>query len=373
MRLRLTWVVMLLLAAATVVGMGNMVVRVRHPAVAGLWYPSDPAELYAAVRQYMDDAGTQPRERLLVAGVVPDAGYAFSGAVAGHFHKLLQTGQYDRVIVMTPSHRATFRGCSVPSVQIYRTPLGDIWLDGPTIRQLIRSPLIVPRSVQYRDEAPSQGRVHEFEHGVEVQLPFLQVQLGEHKLIPLVVGDMKNLSGKIDHPAIESVAKALRGVMDDRTLLVVSTTFTQHGYEHGYMPFTSDVEKNINALDARAFDHLMNLDYGGFMGYLEETGNYMTGWVPMAILIKTLKPSVRGVLLDYDTSRSKATDPSRSSSVSYGALAFFDMNAPPAEQRPVRTLFSNPAGEPDPAVGQADPEPVPGDEPPPDPEPGAAE
>ena len=57
-----------------------------------------------------------------------------------------------------------------------------------------------------------------FEHAIEVQLPFLQYQLQEFKLVPLVVG----------HCPPGAVAEVLERLMDDQTLLVVSTDLSHY-------------------------------------------------------------------------------------------------------------------------------------------------
>ena len=41
----------------------------------------------------------------------------------------------------------------------------------------------------------------------------------------------------------DKVADAIRPLMDDKTLVVVSSDFTHYGEGYGYVPFKKDIEK----------------------------------------------------------------------------------------------------------------------------------
>jgi len=96
---------------------------VREPAVAGLFYPKDPAELSRMIDRLLAAAPIEPVGDLK-AIVCPHAGYEFSGPVAAYSFKNLIGRRYDTVIILAPSHYALFDGASVPAVDAYRTPLG---------------------------------------------------------------------------------------------------------------------------------------------------------------------------------------------------------------------------------------------------------
>lgn len=156
-----------------------MSTQVREPAVAGMFYPSEPEALSAQVQQFV----TQARSRVSAtpkAIIGPHAGYRFSGAVAGEAYSALSdiAPQISRVVLLGPSHRVPFRGMAACSADYFSTPLGSI----PVDRQALDSVLT-------RDDVFVLDDAHALEHGLEVHLPFLQQCLGEFRLIPLVVGD----------------------------------------------------------------------------------------------------------------------------------------------------------------------------------------
>jgi hypothetical protein len=343
-------------------------VRARRPVGPGLWYPAHPAELYGQVSEAVERADTEPRNARLRALVVPNSSYEFSADVLGEAYRLLEPGQYKRVVVLSPAHYANFRGCSIASVQLYRTPLADTWLDRRAVDRLTVSALITSRSVVYRQPAENEWHlptrlgtdVHEREHGIEIQLPFLQVQLGkEFRLVPVLVGSFIDSGDGFDEQAFESVVEALRRVVDEDTLLVVSTNFTMYGPQYNFTPFGHAAQARIEDMDMRAIRRLVARDADGFAEYCERTGCNIPGRMALMIMMALLPDGVYGTLLDYTTSARIAGDDG--SSVSYAALAFFDPSLPRAERRPVDLIVNQP-GEPPPAPTQA---PVPANVPPP--------
>jgi AmmeMemoRadiSam system protein B len=188
---------------------------VRQPAVAGLFYPADRAELHRALRAAFDDAARPPRdEPAPKALVVPHAGYVYSGAVAASAYLRLAPARstVTRVVLLGPSHRVYLAGLAAPSDDVFETPLGRITVDAELRASIAALPGVVV------DDEP-----HRQEHSLEVQLPFLQAVLDEFTLLPLSVGDVPP----------EQVAAVLDAVWGGpETLVVISTDLSHyHGYE----------------------------------------------------------------------------------------------------------------------------------------------
>jgi len=313
--------------------------RIRLPAGAGMLYPADANSLRAAIEQYLNEAEPIPLPGAVVGCIVPHSSLKMCGPVIAGAVKPLQRGQYDRVILLSPALLSEFRGCSIPAVQYYRTPLGDIELDGPAIRRITLNSLIDTRAVIYRADAYTNPEVrrtplHEREFAAEVVLPFLQVQLGEFKLVPIVVGDLKrNLQrvdgdreSDLDEDAIETIAQTLYSIVDDRTLLVVNSEFTRYGAANNFTPFRSNILQGIAELDMEAFNLVRNRQYKGFESYLKETGNPISGRIPILLAMRMLPRAARGILMGYAVSATITGDPSVS--VSYGGISFVDGSRP---------------------------------------------
>lgn len=177
---------------------------VRSAAVAGRFYPDDPGRLRADVTDLLAAAAGWPGGAPK-ALIVPHAGYAYSGPTAASAFATLPRGhRVARVVLIGPSHHVPFRGVAVPSAAGFETPLGAVPVDRAAIAAVVGLP-----GVSVNDPAHAGP-----EHALEVELPFLQVRLGEFSLVPLLVGEASP-------QLVASVLGALWG--GDETLIVISS------------------------------------------------------------------------------------------------------------------------------------------------------
>jgi len=179
---------------------------IREPAVAGLFYPDNPLQLQQDIDTLLHDADTPYAvQQPLLALVVPHAGYVYSGPVAATAYKLLgrEKQRIRRVVLLGPSHRVALFGMAIPTVEKFRTPLGDVTLDCDALKKIAGL-----EGVATRDDA------HALEHSLEVQLPFLQTVLEDFTLVPVVVG-------QADAEQVRAVMETLWSPGD--TLILVSS------------------------------------------------------------------------------------------------------------------------------------------------------
>src|SRR5262245_10955728 len=155
--------------------------RVRPPAVAGSWYPGDAAALQELIETMLADVPGAAPSGLVRALVVPHAGIVYSGRTAAHGYTRLRGGDYGRVVVMGPSHRAPLRGAAIDPSSHYHTPLGLMAVDSDAVNAIAASERFV-----------SDPRPFQLEHAIEMQVPFLQVVLPEAKLVPILVGEPRD-------------------------------------------------------------------------------------------------------------------------------------------------------------------------------------
>lgn len=189
----------------------------RPAAVAGLFYPGGSRELAAEVDELLAASGEPaPRLGFPKALIVPHAGYIYSGPVAARAYDELAAarGAVRRVVVLGPVHRVPVRGLAVPSAEAFATPLGTIALDAQALAAVRGLPQVV-----------QSDAAHALEHSLEVQLPFLQKQLGEFSLVPFAVGTA----------SVVEVAEVIERLWGGReTLIVLSTDLSHyHTYDEG--------------------------------------------------------------------------------------------------------------------------------------------
>ncbi|MHC4322009.1 MAG: AmmeMemoRadiSam system protein B, partial [Planctomycetota bacterium] len=285
--------------------------NVREPAVAGRFYPDSEAELSKKINSYLDKALIESLPGKPVAIISPHAGYQYSGTIAAYGYKAIKDHGYKRVILLAPSHYSRYRGASILDVDAYKTPLGLVKLNQGICNNLINNP---PFFGTFKN-------AHKREHSLETQLPFLQTVLGnDFELIPILISRLNN-------EEFDFIADKLRPLIDEDTLIVVSSDFTHYGYGYDYVPFRKDVEANLRKLDYGAFERILALDFDGFFRYKRATGITACGFMPIALLMKLLPSNVQGKILQYDTSGSILGN--FDSSVSYASIVFTRGNEPP--------------------------------------------
>jgi len=191
--------------------------QIRHPAVAGMFYPAERRELAREVDRLLDEADTEAGDGDVGAPpkavIAPHAGYPYSGPVAATVFRRLRAarGSIRRAVLIGPSHRVPLRGLALPRSEVFATPLGSLRIDGDAASALAALPQVTV------SDTP-----HAVEHSLEVLLPFLQAVLGEITLVPLVVGDATP----------EEVSEVLEAVWDGPETLVVVSTDLSHYLDH---------------------------------------------------------------------------------------------------------------------------------------------
>ena len=311
----------------------------RLPIAAGGLYPADAETLLATLNRLFATVDYPEPEARQLASIVPYSGYGLSGDVAAQAFKHLKPGQYDRVILLAPATFSRFEGCSIPSIQAFATPLGFIPLDDPIIRRLCYCPLITTHSLRY-EGARTRDQLHEREYAIEVVLPFLQERLRHFRIVPILVGLLRDSRGGYNAGIIEAVAEALRGVMDERTLIVVCAHFTHYGAEFDFEPFPGDPAAGIEDTDQQLIRLVLERNAAGFEKYLERHKVPISGRDALHILLRLLPRSAQGMLLKHEISGKRIQ--SFSHSVSFAAISFYDTTKPPVRPRPIDPMATFP-------------------------------
>jgi len=166
--------------------------RIRKPAVAGMFYPSNPQKLRGEIETILSITPHTDISGKIFGIIVPHAGYIYSGRTAAFAFRLLKGTGFKTVIIISPSHREYFSGVSVYDGDAFETPLGIIETDKEISEKLCKG----------AGEIFKSEIGHRAEHAIEVELPFLQAVLDDFKIVPVVMGEQKpkyinELAGKI--------------------------------------------------------------------------------------------------------------------------------------------------------------------------------
>jgi MEMO1 family protein len=207
--------------------------KIHPPQVAGLFYPRESNKLREMLQEFLFAAKTQD-EPIPKAIIAPHAGYIYSGPIATSAYACLSKakGKITRVVLLAPSHHHAFQGFAFSSADFFATPLGPIPVDTDALEKI--SAL---SAVQCLDSAFS------YEHSLEVQLPFLQYQLQDFKLVPILTGEASS----------DEVATILDTLWDGTETLVVISSDLSH-----YLDYNS-----AQNLDKRAVSAILTLNPEG--------------------------------------------------------------------------------------------------------------
>jgi hypothetical protein len=251
---------------------------VRHPAVAGQFYPSNPDQL----RQQIESFVQTGREKIRALGcVVPHAGYIYSGAVAGAVYGRLELPR--RFIILCPNHTGAGQALAIMSRGHWLTPLGEAAIDEPLAEAL------KGEFSGLRDDAAAHLR----EHALEVRLPFLQQLAGEFTFVPIVVG-----SGRLEvlTELGSSLARVLRPPAEGskHDVLMIASSDMNH-YED---------DERTRSKDRLAIDRVLALDPAGLWETVQREQISMCGYGPAVAMLTAARElgASKAELVKYATS-----------------------------------------------------------------------
>ncbi|MEW5823533.1 MAG: AmmeMemoRadiSam system protein B [Pseudomonadota bacterium] len=216
---------------------------IRPAAVAGQFYPAEKEALWTAVMDYLRPVKSAPG-KAPKALIVPHAGYIYSGPVAASAYAQLRglAGRIRRVVLIGPAHYRHCQGMVYPSAESFATPLGNVPVDRKALSEI--------NTLAWVSE---DDLAHEPEHGLEVQLPFLQIVLGTgFSVVPLLVGS-------IQPDQVREVIDQLWG--DDSTLIIISSDLSH------YLPYDE-----AKLIDARTASNIETFEEA-HIGSLHACGN----------------------------------------------------------------------------------------------------
>lgn len=260
---------------------------VRPTAVAGAFYPGDAQTLASMIDGFL----AQVEGELLSPKVVvsPHAGFIYSGLTAAYAYRQLQSREIERILLVGPSHHVYFEGFAFSGADRWTTPLGEVELDQGDMAAFLKE----------REEDPAfflHDQPHEFEHSLEVQVPFLQRSLARFKLVPVCYGksDYRKLAAVFDH-----------FLADEKTVAVVSSDLSHFHPQAQANRVDAFCNRAVETLDLDAMDHC---EACGAIGM-------------KAAIAYAQRQGLKSKVLDYRTSGDTAGDKNRV--VGYGSYAFY--------------------------------------------------
>ncbi|MFZ0286096.1 MAG: AmmeMemoRadiSam system protein B [Terriglobales bacterium] len=231
----------------------------RHPAVAGRFYPRDRDTLLDDVEAFLDINGVS---KAALGCVAPHAGYIYSGGVAGAVYAAIDVPR--RCLVLCPNHTGKGKPLAIMSEGAWETPLGTVPIDTPLADAL-------------REQFPAlieDAEAHRSEHAIEVQLPFLQLRNPQLIFVPIALG-----TGQFD--ILEQLGNAVADVLprQPEPVLIVASSDMNH-YEN---------DRITREKDHKAIEQILAMDAPGLFDIVMKEDISMCGYGPTVVMLTAAK------------------------------------------------------------------------------------
>jgi len=231
---------------------------IRHPAVAGRFYPLDQDTLLDELDAFLPAGASTPA----LGCVAPHAGYIYSGAVAGAVYGAINVPRH--CLVLCPNHTGKGRPLAIMSAGAWETPLGPVPIDAglaATLKQ--RFPLLT-----------EDAEAHRSEHAIEVQLPFLQRRNPQLTFVPIALG-----TGQF--AVLEELGNAVADVVKqwDEPVLMVASSDMNH-YEN---------DRITREKDHQAIEQMLAMDTRGLFDVVTNGDVSMCGFGPTVVMLTAAK------------------------------------------------------------------------------------
>lgn len=206
-----------------------MEMQTRKPIVAGQFYPAQHNACADEITECLEArtiSDTLPDT--IVAGIVPHAGWVFSGSLAAMVFSAIKQ-QHDSVhtfVIFGAAHGYYGSSPAVYDAGCWITPLGEIAIDEELADAVLES-----------TDAVRDSTAHRTEHSIEVQVPFIQHLFSDAKILPILVpptGSAVALG--------TSIGDIISRSENRKIVCIGSTDLTHYGPRYGFTPMGAGAE-----------------------------------------------------------------------------------------------------------------------------------
>ncbi|MBU1168743.1 MAG: AmmeMemoRadiSam system protein B [Proteobacteria bacterium] len=271
----------------------------KHADFAGSWYPGTAHACERDILDFLADPLIRSVPgREYRAGIVPHAGWFFSGALACHVFKTLRGKRKPDVIVLFGKHLGPRDPATIMVKGGLETPFGIIGIHEPLALALADT---LNLTIEMASEAPP-------ENTLELQLPFVRYFFPDVPVIPL---------GVPPTALAETLGREVVRLSRDMGLTIKaigSTDLTHYGPNYGFSPAGTGKKgvawvKEEN--DKRMVNHLVAMNEKEILKEALTAYNACCGGAAAAVVAAAKAMGAdKGELLGYTTSYDKRPDDS---------------------------------------------------------------
>jgi AmmeMemoRadiSam system protein B len=193
--------------------------NVRKAMFAGSWYPASASECKTEIDSFLEEGkNIKSPDRRLVGGIVPHAGWYFSGSIACNVISRLKSEDPPDVIVVFGMHLHPNSQCYLMAEGAWETPFGEIPVEERLAAELVE---------KYSFSLETPDRFSQ-DNTIELQLPFIKYFFKDTKIVAMGVPPSES-SLEIGKSVID-----LAKEMDLTAKVIGSTDLTHYGSNYGF-------------------------------------------------------------------------------------------------------------------------------------------
>ena len=290
--------------------------QARKPIVAGQFYPARHDACVEEIKECLEAATiSEPLPDTIVAGIVPHAGWMFSGSPAAMVFSAIKQ-QHEKVhtfVIFGAAHGYYGQSPAIYEAGSWITPLGEVAIDEELADSILDSTIAIKDSMAHRNE-----------HSIEVQIPFIQYLFGDARILPILVPPTEQ--------AVElgaGIGKIISENENKKVVCIGSTDLTHYGPRYGFTPMGTGAKaiqwaSDVN--DREFIDLAMKLEPQKMLESAAENYNACgAGAAAATVAVAKKLGRTKGVLLAHTNSNEvmlQKMGTTSTDSVGYAAIIF---------------------------------------------------
>lgn len=193
----------------------------RRAVFAGSWYPSSAKACEKEIAAFIqDDTLTSPGNEPFLGGIVPHAGWYFSGSLACRVIHALKEDQAVDVVLVFGMHLGPNSPAYMMVEGSWETPFGKLDVDETITRELVD---------KYAFQIETWDKFTQ-DNTIELQLPFIKFFHGQAKIVAIGIPPLTEAL-EIGREAVRLAAR-----QGKRVKVIGSTDLTHYGSNYGFSP-----------------------------------------------------------------------------------------------------------------------------------------
>lgn len=264
----------------------------KRASFAGAWYPDTGQACENQIKAFLKDK-KGPLKGNFKGGIVPHAGWMFSGSIACRTIASLASRQKADLVFIFGMHMHSYSNPCILTKGMWETPLGPL-----SVQEALAAAIAEKQGI-----TPHSPRTFPEENTIELQLPFVKYFFPHAFIVPMGIPPSP-LASEIGRTAAEEAEK-----MGLDSVIVGSTDLTHYGVNFGFTPAGTGEEAHAwvrNENDEKAVQSILAMDEAHILAQAKNHHNLCcAGAVAAAVAGVKRMGADRAVRLDYATSYEK--------------------------------------------------------------------